>query len=226
MFGTLLASTILLALQGEYSKERSNRIQRLNATQNKTKHPFGINLEKLQHSNRFTPLVAGTACVFVFASIYAIFFRGAGFMVGDSGVATSHEDVFASVYGGNGKGETSLDDVATMAEKNLIHSQVMVTAARLAGSGFWTADNMFGPLLHFGGLLATLPGLYLLISHMWSAQPMPLAKATLALPLNLIPLVMCSGIPTLRAAAVLGGAGGLLQLLSTRQKDWETRMQI
>jgi len=226
VFGTVIAGSMLLALEGEVNTGRSNRIQKLSASQSKAKHPFGVNFDKLQHSNRFAPVVAGTALVFVCASLHAILFRGAGwFFVGSSsgdGIATSHEDVFAAVYGSSSK----LDDVATLAEKNLIHSRVMVTAAKLAGAGFFTSNTIFGPLLHLGGLVATLPSLYLLVSYMWNGQKIPLANATLTLPLNLIPILLCRGIPTLYAAAMLGGIGGSLEVLSARQNNWESNMQI
>lgn len=224
VFGTLLAASILLALEGETNTGRSSRIQKLSASQAKAKHPFGVNFDKLQHSNRFAPVLAGTALVFVCASIHAILFRGAGwFFVGSGdGIATSSEDVFAAVYGSSSK----LDDVATLAEKNLIHSRVMVTAAKLAGAGFFTSKSIFGPLLHLGGLVATFPSLFLLVSYMWNGQKIPLATATLSLPLNLIPILLCRGIPTIYSAAMLGGIGGCLEVLSARQKNWESNMQI
>lgn len=222
-----MVAPILLALEGEMSTERGSKMSRRLSSggKKKSKDTAGIKLERLQHANRFAPLLVGTACVFVIATLYTILFRGCGWVVSAGGITSSNENVFNTVYGTN-KGSTDLDDVASLVQKNLIHSQVMVTAARLAGTGFWTATSIFGPLLHLGGVLSTFPSLYLLASHMWSGQKMPMAKAILTLPLNLIPLILCRGIPTLGAAALLGGIGGTVQLLATRRKDWELKMQI
>jgi hypothetical protein len=99
-----------------------------------------------------------------------------------------------------------------------------VTSAKLAGSGFWTADGMFGPLLHVAGLIATLPSLYFLVTQLWTGERT--SKAAISAPLNLVPLALCKGIAALRALALFGLIGGLLQIVTRRQHDKQSRMQI
>jgi hypothetical protein len=48
----------------------------------------------------------------------------------------------------------------------------------------------------------------------------------LSTPLNLVPLILCSGIPTLTASASLGMVGGLLQLMALRRSDQQARLRI
>jgi hypothetical protein len=100
----------------------------------------------------------------------------------------------------------------------------MTISAKLAGSGFWTAEGMFGPSLNVVGLVATLPSLYFLVTQLWTEERN--SKATISAPLNLVPLVLCKGIPALRALAVIGLIGGLLQIVTRRQHDQQSRMQI
>lgn len=134
----------------------------------------------------------------------------------------SNEDAFANVYGSSRT--TGGDDLASMIKKSIAHDQIMKTSAKLAGSGFWTASNMLGPLLHLGGLVATLPSLYFLMTQMWAGEGT--SKTTLTAPLNLLPLVLCRGIPALRALSVIGLIGGLIQFLTRRQHDRQSKMQI
>jgi hypothetical protein len=94
------------------------------------------------------------------------------------------------------------------------------------GSGFWTSDSLFGPLLHLGGIVAVLPTLYLLYQKRWQGQPVPASQITLALPLNAIPLLLCRGIPSLQAAALVAIVGGLMQVLNLKNADRQSKMRI
>jgi hypothetical protein len=184
----------------------------------KPKSSFGINFQNLGPSNRFAPPAAACVAVLVCATIYAIFFRGCGWLA----VPTNHEQIFANIYGD--KHMTGGDDLASIVKKNIVHDHIMTTSAKLAGSGFWTAEGMFGPLLHVVGLVTTLPSLYFLVTHSWTGERS--AKAAISAPLNLLPVFLCKGIPALRALAWIGLIGGLLQILTRRQHDQQSRMQI
>lgn len=179
---------------------------------------FGINLQKLSPSNRFAPPVAACVLVLLCASVYAIFIRGCGLLA----VATSHEQVFAKVYGDSRT--TGNIDLSSVLKKSAVHDKIMTNSAKLAGSGFWTADSMFGPLLHLGGLIATLPSLYLVVNGLWTGERT--AKAAMAAPLNLIPLILCKGISAMRACALIGLVGGALQAFSRQKHDRSSKMQI
>jgi hypothetical protein len=215
VFGTFLTSLILLALEGEVAGSRRSKVQFMSGSSTTQKASFGINFQKLGPLNRFAPPVAACVANLLCATIYAIFFRGCGLLA----VPTNHEQVFANVYG-----DTGGDDLASILKKNIVHDHIMTTSAKLAGSGFWTADGMFGPLLHVAGLIATLPSLYFLVTQLWTGERT--SKAAISAPLNLVPLVLCKGIPALRALALFGLIGGLLQIVTRRQHDKQSRMQI
>uniref|UniRef100_A0A6U6IPV7 Uncharacterized protein n=1 Tax=Odontella aurita TaxID=265563 RepID=A0A6U6IPV7_9STRA len=234
IFGTCVVSMVLLLLEGETS-ERSARTYSL-SSQRKKVTSFGVKLTKLTKRNRFAPPVAGMVIILLASSLFVILLRGCWllpdvFQSGgklDMGVPKSHEDVFASIYGSNSRttGVLGEEDVATMAQKNLAHSEVVVTAAKLAGSGFWTSQNIFGPLMHLGGALAVMPSLYCLLSQMWEGKKHPAARVMAMLPLNLIPLVLCAGIPSLRAVATLSLLGGILQVIFSRRDEHSAHMRI
>lgn len=228
IFGTFLVSPILLVLEGDKSEGRG-RIKRISAT---TPKPTGgsifrLNLPNLKRSNEFYPVLMGTTLVFLGASAYAILIRGSGLfsLFGASSIARSHSDLFTSVFGSTGSSEGE-DDLAVLAKKTILHSQALTTSAKLAGSGFWTSDSLFGPLLHLGGIMAVLPTLYLLYQKRWQGQPIPASQITLALPLNAIPLLLCRGIPSLQAAALVAIASGLMQVLNLKNADRQSKMRI
>ena len=218
VFGTLVVAPILLALEGEVSSEKRSRVARVSVTNAKAPaNTMGITLRNLSSANRFMPPLAGTVLVFGVAALYAILIRGS-FLFGSA--AKSHIDVFANLIGKKGS------DLASLAEKSISHSQALVISARLAGSGIWTSKNIFGPLLHLGGLAASIPSLYFLLSQMWSGVIVSRAQATFALPLNLIPLILCKGIPSLRAMAVIGLVGGIFQMVTMEQHNRRSHMRI
>jgi len=218
VFGTFITSLILLVLDGEVSGPRRNKLQFMGGSTKPAGSSFGINLQKLGPSNRFAPPVAACVLVLLCASIYAIFIRGCGLLA----VATSHEQVFAKVYGDSRT--TGGIDLSSVLKKSAVHDKIMTSSAKLAGSGFWTADNMFGPVLHLVGLVATLPSLYFLVTGLWTGERT--SKAAMAAPLNLMPLILCKGISALRACAFIGLIGSVLQVLSRRKHDRSSKMQI
>lgn len=223
VFGTFVTSFILLALEGEVASSRRNKVQFISGSSAKnSKAAFGINFETLSPSNRLAPSIAGCILVLLGATLYAIFLRGCGWIAFVSPIPISNEDAFAKVYGSSRT--TEGDDLASMIKKSIAHDQIMKTSAKLAGSGFWTASKMFGPLLHVGGLVATLPSLYFLMTQMWTGEGR--SKTAVTAPLNLLPLFLCRGIPALRALSVIGLIGGLIQCLTRRQHDRQSKMQI
>ena len=97
-----------------------------------------------------------------------------------------------------------------------MHTKTMIAAARLSGSGLWTAKSMFGPLMHLFGLAATLPSLQHLVNHSWYGKAPLFGKVVLALPLNVLAIIIGRGIPSLVAAATIGLIGGALQLITIK----------
>lgn len=228
VLGTFLFSPILLLLEGEQHSERSRKKYQMSSTQSKKKgSSFGLVLPTLTQSNRFAPLLAGTVGIFIAALFYAIFLRGCGLskfslLFGTGDVIQSQADVFSHIYGASSRttGVGTLDDVATMAEKSIVHTRTMIAAARLSGSGIWTSKSMIGPMMHLLGLVGILPGLRFLVIHAWRGSGPPVGKVTLLLPLNILSMFLGQGIPSLVAAATIGLIGGIIQLVVLRNSDF------
>ena len=209
--GTILCSPILLLLEGEGSSGGSRKKQ-VSSTKTKKK---GLILSTLTRSNRFAPLFAGMIAVFLVSTCYAIFLRGCGlskfsFLFGTSDLK-SQEDVFSRAYGSHKTGIRALDDVATMAKKSVVHTGTMVSAAKLSNSGVWTSSSILGPAMHLVGTLATLPSLHLFFTS-WYRKRKDWSLSVILL--NLIPLFISRGIPSLTAMAAIGLLGGMVQWLS------------
>ncbi|KAL3793666.1 hypothetical protein HJC23_010238 [Cyclotella cryptica] len=215
VWGTLFCSPILILLEGEPSDGSKKYYQ---VTSKSTKR--GLILPSLTRSNWFVPLMTGTVATFLVATFYAIFLRGCGLskfslLFGTGEVIKNQEDLFAHVYGNRRTtGAGPLDDVASLAQKSIVHTQTMIRAARLTSSGIWTSKHVVGPLMHFSALLIILPSLQYLIRHSWAGSPPPASKVTLLLPLNVLAILLGRGIPSLVAAATIALVGGLVQLSS------------
>ncbi len=216
ILGTFLVAPMLLALEGESRGERPSRVSRISTGSSKPPaRTIGLTLHQLSASNRFAPPVAATFAVFVLAGLYAIFLRGSFLF---PSVATSHRDLFMKVKGS--------DTLAQLAQRSMTHSVSLKIAARMAGSSVWTASNPLGPLIHLGGLVATAPSIVLVISQMWTGSKAAKAQVIVCLPVNLIPLLFCRGIPPIPAAASVGAIGGLLQVFYVHRSDRRSQMRI
>lgn len=223
LFGTICIAPILLGLESESSSvdRRGNRVSRVAMGGTRTPKPsMGITLKNLNSSNRFVPVIAGIVAVFYLAGLYSIFLRGS--LLLGTAVPTNHEEVLSSIIGRN------RDTLASMAQKATSYSEALIISARLAGSGFWTAGNFFGPLIHLGGIVATVPSMYLFLSQMLlgSLSSSSKAQVVFALPFNIFTLLFCKGTPTIQAVAVIGTVGGLMQLFVLQQRGRRARMRI
>lgn len=213
--GTLLCSPILLLLEGEPSKGR----RKLYHTSTSSKRKKGLVLQSLPW---IAPLLTGTIGIFLISTLYAIFLRGCGLskfslIFGAGDVIKNQEDVFSHVYGSVRHTRAGgLDDVASLAQKSVVHTRTMIAAARLSGSGIWTSKSFFGPVMHFVGLVVSLPGLRSLVQHSWGGKAPPSSKVLILLPLQILAMFLGKGIPSLVAAAVIGFFGGLAQLSALR----------
>lgn len=124
-----MTSLILLALDGEVSGPRRIKMQFMGSASKQANSSFGVTLQKLGPSNRFAPPVAACVLVLLCASVYAIFLRGCGLLA----VATSHEQVFAKVYGEK-RASVGGIDLASVLKKSAVHDKIMTSSAKLAGS--------------------------------------------------------------------------------------------
>ena len=212
---------ILVGLEGEKSGVRrgGGRVQRLGRSTKPTTTSFGITFQDLNSSNWHTIPLLSIAAVFLFASLYTVLLRGCGIFQ----VATNHRHVFDAVYS---QGDAADEDLATLAEKNMIHSQALMASARLASSSIWTAKSLMGPGLQLAGLAATLPSLFVILSHMWKGGTTGWARLFVLVPLNMFPLIMCKGNPTLRALSVLCLISGAVLLMNLQSQDRRSKMRI
>lgn len=231
VIGTFLAAIILLGLEGESSPEgRGNRL-RPTAPKSGCKLPSFTNIKNLNSSTKFVPPLMGSVTVFLYASLYVVLVRGSGFLFFEK-IASNYDEVYkASSAKIPDSTKVQIDDLAALYQKALVQNKSMSASAKLAGAGFWTSPDPFGPLLHLGGVAACIPSLYLLSQYLWSGgggstSTISAAGVTLALPLNAIPIFLCRGIPSLQAAAWVALIGGLFQLFNMRFLDRQSKMRI
>jgi hypothetical protein len=203
---------MLFILEGAGSSQRQGSHGRVSGNQ-KASSAFGFAFNNLSSANRFIPVLVGPVVGFYAASLYIIFVRGSFFF--GSGIPKSYGDAFAKILGRN------RDNLAAMAEKTTTYSEALVLAARVAGSGVWTAPSIFGPVIHIAGLLATIPSMFLLFSQNSSR-----VQVLFATPLNIFPLFFCKGTPALQAISLIGIMGGLMQLFMLQRQNHRSQMRI
>ena len=158
VIGTFSLAPILSFLEGETSE--SNRRRVAVSTSGKKIRRLGISFQSLAKANKFINPLAGTVLVFLSASLYAIFLRGCGWFV--SGDFNQNNDGFANVKEFLDKAIRNKHEDPM---KNILGSKVIISAAKLAGTGFWTSKSIIGPVLHLAGVVALVPSLYMLIMY-------------------------------------------------------------
>jgi hypothetical protein len=217
ILATLCAAPMLMLLEGEATTEKRNRVSRMGGTTGKPVKVLGITLKNLGDSNRSVPPLVFTVLTFYLSGLYTIFIRGSVYI--GSNVPKTHKEAM-SFFGRN------KDTVAAMAEKATSYSQALVLSARLAGSGFWTASNPFGPIIHLAGIAATVPSIFLLVTQLWTGVKRSRAQVVFALPFNIFTILFCKGTPSVQAVALIAMVGGLLQLLQLQRHERRSHMRI
>lgn len=216
VIGTFFAAPMLLALEGESGSDRQSRVSRISSGSSRSpSSAFALTLPNLSDANHLAPPIAATVGIFVLASLYAIFFRGSMLF---GSVATSHTDLYSKVK--------EAGTLAQLAQQSVSYSLSLKVSARMAGSGFWTASNPLGPLIHLAGLACSIPSTFLLVSQTWYGVRVAAAQVIVTLPLNLIPLCFCQGIPSIPGVAVVGTFGGMVQLLQHYRIGRLSKMRI
>lgn len=233
ILGTFVAAPILLLLEGEAGENISNRrTYNIAASSGRPSLPtFGITFQSLTRANRFAPPVVGTVSVFLIASIHAVLFRGCGwlslniFRQGEDATKNT-KDVFANVYRFLNKvtGAKQKEDVVN--RTNVLQSKAVASAAKLAAASVWTSHSFVSPMLHLAGIASVVPSLYLLAVASWSSKEQSASRILTLLPLNLVPLFICRGIPSLWAAAIVGIVGGFIQAMSSRRRNYVSHMRM
>ena len=232
IIGTFAAAPILLFLEGEAGETISNRrAYNIAASSSRRSLPtFGITFQSLTRANRFAPPLVATVSVFLFASIHAVLFRGCGWLslnilAQGEGATKNSKDVFSNVYGFLNK-VTGAEQKEGDKRTNVLQSKAVAAAAKLAAASVWTSHSFMSPILHLAGIASVVPSLYLLAVGSWSSKEQPASRILALLPLNLVPLFICRGIPSLWAAAAVGIVGGLIQAISSRQRNYVSHMRM
>ena len=224
--GTILLSSILLALDGEStsSSSRGRGGGRATVTASvRIRNTFWrLNLHQLGRNSQWFPMFAGSFTIFMLATNYAIFVRGSGLMsLFDFTVYPSHDATFVStIYDTEGEN----DIISTLVRNALAESLDM--SVHLDRTSFWTSPNGLGPALHFLGSLSVIPSFILLLKHYWWNKTNSTYQITAGIPLNAIPIVLCRNIPSLTAAAILTLLCSIMQLIGKKQSEHASRMRI
>ena len=178
--------------------------------------------------NKFAEPFALTALVLFMVTFYVIAIRGCFNIKVEGIVHTSYEDVFKSIYGSSSRttGVLGGHDVAKMVGKKILHSKTVISAAKLAGSGFCTSKKYWGPSLHLISLISVLPSISNSIMYLWAGKKKSTVDVFSVLPLNLLPLLVCNSIPTLQYLSIMGIGGSIFHIIETRQLYKKGRMRI
>ena len=170
----------------------------------------GLVLTSLNRTNWFVPLLMGCLSTFITAAIYTIFLRGFG--LAKVGLLFGAGDSPNEAISRGASAPGHFNDVASLAQKSVVHTKSMISAARLNESGLWTCKSLLEPIKHSISLLIILPSLRYLVKHSWTGLPPPSGKVTMFLPLSIVSMLIGKGIPGLVAAAGIAFVGGLLQI--------------
>lgn len=219
LFGTICISPILLLLEGEGSVETRTRVSRISTATTQSMKILGITMRNLKASNQFVPPIAGTMIVFYLVGFYTIFLRGSP-LLGSKFNLKGTGDTLSDILGKNE------DILGLLAEKAALNSQAYSISNNLEGSGFWTSTSMLAPVLHVVGLVATIPSAYFLLSASWQGMKRSRAQIIFALPMNVLPVLVCRGTPTIRALGVILLLAGMIQVSLSRQNGNRSRMRF
>jgi hypothetical protein len=231
--GTCGASVVLLALEGDSASTGTGRTLIPSGPLRVVKSLWSLPLSQLNNSNRLFPLFFATSCVFLSASLYAIFLRGSGLFT----ASVIQHDVFRTMLHGNATIGIN-QDLATLAAS----SNAIFLSTKLAETSIWTSKGVFGPMFHLACVTATLPSFLLSTQKWWwrhqrrgggnssgiqhFQQSVPVYLLLVTASLNLLPLTMCHGIPSLPALASLNLFAGCTHVLAKRQADHSSNMQL
>jgi hypothetical protein len=220
LFGTICISPILLALEGEASAETRSRASRISVTTKKSTKIVGITMRNLNASNQFVPPLAATMVVFYLVGLYTIFLRGSP-LFGSTFIRKDLGDMLSGMVGENRDNFLGL-----LAEKATLNSRAYSISNSLEGSGFWTAATIIGPMLHAAGLVVTIPSAYFLLSANWQGVKTSRDQTLFTLPLNILPVLVCRGTPTVRALGIILLLAGTIQISSLSKNRTRSHMRL
>ncbi|GKY95566.1 hypothetical protein MPSEU_000518100 [Mayamaea pseudoterrestris] len=220
VLGTIILSSMLFLLEGESKLERSAFKGTREAT-SQTVVGSCFSFPSLRRSNRWAPVYFASVAVFLTTSVYSILLRGSGFLsLLDGAVAHTHNDLLDALS------RDKTDELGWGGDIFIVRNSLLSSSAQLAGSSIWTAPNVFGPLLHLAGLLATLPSLWLLFACTIKAKAVSCTHVSFALLFCLIPVIACYKIPSVQVTGFLALLGGVYQAFYEQRAKKESMMRI
>ena len=161
----------------------------------------------------FALCLFGSLTVYIIATFYAITMRGMA-----RAVPTSHADLF----------HESTNAAAHLADTFMTHTEIIAYASKLTACNLWTSNNLFVPLKHLIGLLIGPSNAWVSATALIFDKniPLPHSNALRSMICNALVLITCRGIPSLSAASCLCMIFSCYQFLSTRTKNWKSKMSI
>jgi hypothetical protein len=187
-----------------------------------------LTLPQLTTANRWFPLFAGNVMVFLCVSLYATLLRGLDLssLLGISATQTN-EDLYTGLLALNGN--TEEDKVVgallyQLIEKGMIAS--MITSGHLSSISFWTSKFIIFPILNLIGIVCVIPCFYLLVKQYWWNETVTSGQVSWALPLNVLSLLICGGLPTLMAATLMILGCSIMQFTVRQRSEYATKMRI
>lgn len=215
IIGTFALAPVLLLLEGE--SFLGGRRASVTTSQKRRNSSLRLNLPQLNSFNNWFPPIFGTLIILLVVSLYTVLLRG---IIGGSGITMSNEGAIIA-------SKTSADQgLAILAQKASSYNVVLTASKRLAGSGFWTANNPLGPIIHLTGIVSCVPTLFLLVRKWWLDSTIPSSQISLCMPLNAIPLLVCWRIPSLKIAALVNLFAAIHQYRTQIRDERIARMEM
>jgi len=166
----------------------------------------------------------GTISVFILVSFYAIILRG---LIAQ--VHMSHTD-FSGAHGARWqmKAGQNVPNIANLADRFMTHREAAAFSSRLSACGFWSAKSWFAPLKHLVGLFIGPVSTWFAYSTLviQTRSSVPSSWYYIGVPVNILTLLLCKGIPSLSAAASLGVIISTHYVVSNRKNKWRNKMSM
>ena len=183
---------------------------------------FGLSLRNLSQHKVLLPFIVSFS-MFMLTSIYVIFVRGfsSRWLIG--GVYHNYDDVFQANFGKASR-ITHHSNIAKLAKLHSSHQEMVTMTSKLAASGFWTSRSFIGPTIHLLGVIFLIPTWHS-IALLAATPTLEHSKVLQSLPLNLVSLFLCRGIPSLTAAAIVGSSITIYQYYMLKYHTWRLKMK-
>jgi hypothetical protein len=157
------------------------------------------------------------------AVFYVLFFRGCPL---DMNKFHGYEAIISTFQAIGEDTTSSFEEVVSTLYSHMNHHNLIIVASKLAGSGFWTSEYLYGPFLHLFGVILILPFWIHYAKYTLDGKRQTSSFITLCVSLCAFPLLFCYGIPHLRAASFLGLVVGVVHAMNMNRIQWAERMQI